>query len=64
MSSDAKHESVNTRGSKKDLVLTGKECTRVYWLPVLARGRLHLELLGSGFAGDHVSGMPDFVRKL
>ena len=64
MSSDAKHESVNMRGSKKDLVLAGKECTRVYWMPVLARGKLHLELLGSGFAGDHVSGMPDFVRKL
>ena len=63
MSSDAKHESVNMRGSKKDLVLAGKECTRVYWMPVLARGELHLELLGSAFAGDNSSGMPGFVRK-
>ena len=31
---------------------------------VLARGKLHLELLGSDFAGDHVSGMSTFVRKL
>ena len=44
--------------------MASKECTRVYWMPVLARGKLHLELLGSGFAGDHARGMPTFVRKL
>ena len=64
MSNDAKHEPVNLRGTKEDLVLAGKECTRVFWMPVLARGRLHLELLGSDFAGDHVRGMSTFVRKL
>ena len=64
MSADAKHEPVNLRGKKEDLVLAGMECTRVFWMPVLARGKLHLELLGSDFAGDHVSGMSTFVRKL
>ena len=64
MSDDAKHEQKNMRGKKQELVLAGKECVRVYWMPVLARGKLHLELLGSEFAGDHVSGMSTFVHKL
>ena len=64
MSSDAKHEVSNMRGSKEELKLAGKECVRVYWMPVLAQGKLHLEMLGSSFAGDHVSGMQAFVHKL
>ena len=64
MPADAKHEPVNLRGKKEDLVLAGKERTRVFWMLLLARGKLHLELLGSDFAGDHVSGMSTFVRKL
>ena len=64
ISDDAKHELVNMRGKKQELVLAGKECVRVYWMPILAQGKLHLELLGSGFAGDHVSGMSTFVHKL
>ena len=55
---DAKHETKNMRGKKQELVLAGKECLRVYWMPVLARGKLHIEMLGSDFRGDHVDGMP------
>ena len=64
MSDDAKHQLANLRGKKRQLVLAGKECTRVYWMPVLAQGKLHLEVLGSRFLGDHVNGMPAFVHKL
>ena len=64
MSSDAKHETCNMRGNKQELVLAGKECLRVYWMPVLAQGKLHVELLGPAFPGDHVSGMSVFVHKL
>ena len=64
ISADAKHETINMRGQKHELVLAGKECVRIYWMPVLARGKLHIELLGSGFAGDHVDGMATFVHKL
>ena len=64
MSTDAKHEAANMRGNKRELVLAGKECVRIYWMPVLARGKLHIELLGSEFAGDHVDGMACFVQKL
>ena len=55
---DAKHETKNMRGKKQELVPAGKECLRVYWMPVLARGKLHIEMLGSDFRGDHVDGVP------
>ena len=41
-----------------------KESRRVYWMPILARGKLHVELLGSEFPGDKVEGMEEFVEKL
>ena len=52
------------RGAKEDLKLCGSECVRVFWMPVLTRGKLHVEVLGSSFPGDHVSGMDTFVQKL
>ena len=57
-------QSYNMRGKKEDLKLSGSECMRVFWMPVLARGKLHVEVLGSSFPGDHVSGMGLFVQKL
>ena len=33
-------------------------------MPILARGKLHVELLGSEFPGDKVEGMEEFVEKL
>ena len=64
ISDDAKNELINRRGSKQELVLARRECLRVYWMPILAQGKLHLELLGSDFPGDHTSGMATFVHKL
>ena len=57
-------KSYNMRGRKEDLKLSGSECMRVFWMPVLARGKLHVEVLGSSFPGDHTSGMGVFVQKL
>ena len=42
----------------------GKESERVYWMPLLSHGKLHVELLGSTSPGDKVEGMSDFVQKL
>ena len=64
MSEGAQLETRNMRGRKEDLVLKSKDCLRVYWMPVLTRGKLHLELLGAGFPGDHVTGMETFVGRL
>ena len=64
MPDDSKHQLANLRSKRPELVFHGKECTRVYWMPVLAQGKLHLEALGSRFPGDHVNGMPAFVHKL
>ena len=64
ISEGSQNEAYNMRGKKEDLVLAGKECIRVYWMPILTRGKFHLEVLGSSFPGDHVTGMADFVHKL
>ena len=58
-------KSYNRRGDKGHLkIKQSRESRRVYWTPVLARGKLHIELLGSSFPGDKVEGMPEFVEKL
>ena len=65
MSKKSRSKSYNLRGDKGHLkIKQGKESKRVYWMPVLARGKLHVELLGSTFQGDKVEGMPEFVEKL
>ena len=57
--------SYNRREDKGHLKIKQKnESRRVYWMPVLARGKLHIELLGSEFPGDKVEAMPEFVEKL
>lgn len=38
----AQNESYNRRGQKRDLALAGSECVRVFWMPILAQGILHL----------------------
>ena len=58
-------KSYNARGDKGHLkIKQSKESRRVYWMPVLTRGKLHIELLGSSFPGDKVDAMPEFVEKL
>ena len=57
-------QSYNMRGKKESLKLSGSESKRVFWMPILMCGKLHLEVLGSSFPGDHASGMAAFVQKL
>jgi hypothetical protein len=58
-------KSYNRRGDKGHLkIKQSRESRRVYWMPVLARGKLHIEFLGSSFPGDKVDAMPEFVEKL
>ena len=64
-STGCRHKSYNKREDKGHLkIKQGKESKRVYWMPVLARGKLHVELLGSDFPGDKVEGMEEFVEHL
>ena len=57
--------SYNRREDKGHLKIKQKnESRRIYWMPVLARGKLHIEFLGSEFPGDKVEAMPEFVEKL
>ena len=64
-SKGSRRKSYNLREDKGHLkIKQKKESKRVYWMPVLARGKLHVELLGSDFPGDKVEGMDKFVEKL
>ena len=65
MSKGCRQKSYNKREDKGHLkIKQKKESKRVHWMPVLAQGKLHVELLGSDFPGDKVEGMPEFVEKL
>ena len=65
MSQSCRGKSYNRRADKGHLkIKQGKESKRVYWMPMLSHGKLHVELLGSAFPGDKVEGMPEFVEKL
>lgn len=64
-SKGSRSKSYNKREDKGHLkIKQNKESKRVYWMPVLARGKLHVEFLGSEFPGDKVEGMEEFVEKL
>ena len=64
-SAGCRQKSYNLREDKGQLkIKQKKESRRVYWMPILARGKLHVELLGSEFPGDKVEGMEEFVEKL
>ena len=65
LSKGCRRKSYNQRGDKGHLkIKQSKESRRVYWMPVLACGKLHIELLGSSFPGDKVEAMSGFVEKL
>ena len=36
----------------------------MYWIPILSRGKLHIEVVGDGFPGDKEDGAPIFVQKI
>ena len=65
MSKGCRKKSYNKREDKGHLkIKQKKESRRVHWMPVLAQGKLHVEVLGSDFPGDKPEGMPQFVEKL
>ena len=59
-SKSQKHANENLRGDDKALKLNSWGTVRVYWAPVVTRGRLHISFLGSDFLG----GTPEEVEAL
>ena len=40
------------------------DSARMYWLPILSRGKLHIEVVGEGFPGDTPAGAEILVQKV
>ena len=64
ISDDSKYEPENMRGDTSSLKLGGSDTQRVYWAPILTRGKLHVEILPPGFPGDTEDGAEILVHKV
>jgi hypothetical protein len=64
VSDDGKQYSRNLSGPKEALKQNSWDTERVWWAPVLTRGRLHIEVLPEDFAGDTPAGVAVLVSKL
>ena len=64
MSEGSQHHDNNLRGDKRALKMNSWDTIRVWWVPVLTRGKLHVDILPDNFAGDHPDGAAPFVAKV
>ena len=56
MSEGSKGDSLNLPGKKSALKQNSWDAIRVWWAPILTRGKLHVEILGTEFPGGTVEG--------
>ena len=63
-SEDAMGDDINLAGDKRALKMNSWDTQRVWWMPVLTMGKLHVELLPASFPGDRPEGMDVFVAKV
>jgi len=52
----SKLKSKNLRGNTDKLKQNSWDAIRVWWAPILTRGKLHIEILGEGFPGEKPEG--------
>lgn len=64
ISNDSKYANENLRGDKNVLKLSGSDTLRVYWAPILTRGKLHVEILPPGFPGETEAGASILMQKV
>ena len=55
-SKKTKKKSKNLRGDERPIKQHGYGTLKVWWAPILARGKLHIEILGAAFPGDNIAG--------
>ena len=60
-SKKSKEFSRNLRGRQEVLKQKGWGTERVWWVPILAKGKLHVEVLGVDFPGEEPAGASMFV---
>ena len=63
-SEDTKLSSDQLRGGKESLKLKSTDTERVWWAPILACGKLHVEVLPEDFSGENPSGAEVLVQKV
>ena len=51
----------NLRGSQEVLKQKGWSSERIWWVPILAKGKLHVEVLGEDFPGEEPAGAAMFA---
>ena len=61
MSDGCQDDDNNLRADKRALKMNSWDTVRVWWAPVLMRGKLHVEVLPENFAGDHPDGAAPLV---
>lgn len=63
-SKKTKLKSRNLKGNVAAIKQKSYDSIRVWWAPVLMRGKLHIELLGEGFPGEKPAGAAILVSKV
>ena len=63
-SEDAMGDDANLRGDRRALKMNSWDTVRVWWMPVLTRGKLHVEMLPPDFPGDVPDGAATVVAKV
>ena len=64
MSKGSRGKNENLRGPKQVLKLSGSDTVRVWWVPILTRGKLHVELLPDKFPGETGEGAQIMVSRV
>ena len=54
----------NLKGDDSAKKQKSSDAAKLYWLPVLSRGKLHIEVVGEGFPGDTPAGAEILVQKV
>ena len=65
-SKKTKRKSMNLRGDKAAIKQKSWGTKKVWWAPILTRGKLHIEIIGQSFPGETAAGaavLVDHVRK-
>ena len=57
-------KSINRKGKDSAKKQNSWDALRVWWLPILSRGKLHIEVVGDGFPGDKPAGAKILVQKV
>ena len=63
-SKGTKKKSINLQGDKQVIKQNQWGTTKVWWAPILSRGKLHIEILGTDFPGENPEGAAVLVDQL